>query len=105
MAGRGRAGAMSAPIRQPASPMAGMMASAASPVPVDTSRIRLPGCTPAAVITNGTNSRNSWPGPDEWTNAKSYYRVRIKDIWFDVEDTQMVRTDGGPNPTGNAILV
>jgi hypothetical protein len=43
-------------------------------------------------------------GPDEWTNAKSYYRVRIKDIWFDVEDTQMLRTDGGPNPTGNAIV-
>jgi hypothetical protein len=43
-------------------------------------------------------------GPDEWTRVKGNYRVRIKDIWFDVEDTQILRPDGGPNPTGQAIL-
>ena len=43
-------------------------------------------------------------GPDEWANAKGDYRVRIEDIWFDVTDNQMLRPDGSPNPTGNAIL-
>ncbi len=43
-------------------------------------------------------------GSDEWTLGKGNYRVRIKGIWFDVEDSQMLRPDGEPNPTGNAIL-
>ena len=43
-------------------------------------------------------------GSDEWTRVKGNYRVRIKGIWFDVEDGQMLRPDGGSNPTGNAIL-
>ena len=42
--------------------------------------------------------------PDEWTSAKGYYRVRINGVWFDVFDNQMLRPDGGPNPTGNAIV-
>jgi hypothetical protein len=37
-------------------------------------------------------------GPDDWTSAKGNYRVRIKGIWFDVDDNQMLRPDGGPNP-------
>ena len=43
-------------------------------------------------------------GPDEWTSAKGSYRVRIRDVWFDIEDSQMLRPDGGPNPTGQAVL-
>jgi hypothetical protein len=43
-------------------------------------------------------------GSDEWTRVKGNYRVRIKGIWFDVEDSQTLRPDGGSNPTGNAIL-
>ena len=43
-------------------------------------------------------------GSDEWTRVKGNYRVRIGGIWFDVEDSQMLRSDGDPNPTGNAIL-
>jgi hypothetical protein len=43
-------------------------------------------------------------GSDEWTRLKGNYRVRIRGIWFDVEDSQMLRPDGGSNPTGNAIL-
>lgn len=43
-------------------------------------------------------------GSDEWMRVKANYRVRIKGIWFDVEDSQMLRPDGGPNPTGNAIV-
>jgi len=43
-------------------------------------------------------------GSDEWTRGKGNFRVRIKGIWFDVEDSQMLRPDGEPNPTGNAIL-
>jgi hypothetical protein len=43
-------------------------------------------------------------GPDDWTSAKGNYRVRIKGMWFDVDDSQMLRPDGGPNPTGKAIL-
>jgi hypothetical protein len=36
--------------------------------------------------------------------ALKAYRVRIRGIWFDVEDSQTLRPDGGSNPTGNAIL-
>jgi len=43
-------------------------------------------------------------GPDEWTRVKANYRVRIRGVWFDVEDIQTLRPDGGPNPTGQAIL-
>ena len=42
-------------------------------------------------------------GPDEWVSATSNYSVQLKGIWFDVEDRQMLRPDGGPNPTGKAI--
>ena len=42
--------------------------------------------------------------PDEWTRVKGNYRVRIKGVWFDIEDGQMLRSDGGPNPTGQALL-
>src|SRR6266481_6916231 len=43
-------------------------------------------------------------GSDEWTRIKGNYRVRIRGVWFDVEDSQMLRPDGEPNPTGQAIL-
>ena len=43
-------------------------------------------------------------GSDEWTRSKGNYRVRIRGVWFDIEDRQMLRPDGGPNPTGQAIL-
>lgn len=43
-------------------------------------------------------------GSDEWTSIRGYYRVRINGVWFDIEDRQMLRPDGGPNPTGQAIL-
>jgi hypothetical protein len=43
-------------------------------------------------------------GPDEWTRTKGNYRVRIRGVWFDIEDSKMLRPDGEPNPTGQAIL-
>ena len=43
-------------------------------------------------------------GSDEWTRVKGNYRVRIRDVWFDIEDSQTLRPDGEPNPTGQAIL-
>jgi hypothetical protein len=43
-------------------------------------------------------------GSDEWTRIKGNYRVRIRGVWFDIEDSQMLRPDGEPNPTGQAIL-
>ena len=36
--------------------------------------------------------------------VKGNYRVQIKGIWFDIDDDQILRADGGPNPTGQAIL-
>jgi|SRR5215469_10503586 len=43
-------------------------------------------------------------GPGEWTSLNGNYRVRIRGVWFDIEDAQMLHPDGGPNPTGQAIL-
>ena len=43
-------------------------------------------------------------GADEWTRVKGNYRVRIRGVWFDIEDIQTLRPDGGSNPTGQAIL-
>ena len=52
------AGAMSTPTTMPDEPMACSATRAASPVPVETSRIRSPGTTLAAAITIGTNIRD-----------------------------------------------
>jgi hypothetical protein len=43
-------------------------------------------------------------GPEEWTSANGNYRVGLNGRWFDVEDSRMLRPDGGSNPTGKAIL-
>jgi hypothetical protein len=43
-------------------------------------------------------------GSDEWTRVKGNYRVRIRGVWFYIEDSQTLRPDGEPNPTGQAIL-
>src|SRR4051812_47139094 len=45
----------------PPSPIAGSIARAASPVPVEISSTVLPGPIAAAAITWGTNSRDQWP--------------------------------------------
>ena len=33
-------------------------------------------------------------GPDEWTRAGGNYRVRIRDVWFDIEDGQGLAVAG-----------
>src|SRR5215467_586194 len=55
------AGAISTPIRCPDAPMVGTMRTAASPVPVHTSRTRSPGRISAALSTSGTKRRDHRP--------------------------------------------
>jgi hypothetical protein len=55
------AGAMSAPIRRPDEPMSGIMATAASPVPVDASSTRSPRLTSAEPTSSGTKSLDHRP--------------------------------------------
>jgi hypothetical protein len=52
---------MSAPTKRPLSPIAGSIARAASPVPVEISSTLLPGPIAAAAITWGTKSRDQYP--------------------------------------------
>src|SRR3954449_1712135 len=44
-------------------------------------------------------------GSDEWTRVKGNYRVRIRGVRLEIEDSRMVRTYGEPNPTTQSIFL
>jgi hypothetical protein len=42
--------------------------------------------------------------PDDWRSDGKHYEVRIHGRWITITDDQLRDTNGGPNPTGAAIV-
>lgn len=41
---------------------------------------------------------------EDWRTSNGAYEVRIEDVWYPIAPDKLRRGDGGPNPTGHAIV-